>query len=107
MRIVTWNVAGRVGAQPEQAAALAGVGADIVALQEVTARTAPLWRACLAAAGLPACEAAIDRLPPKPTRRRLAVLTAARTTVSRLEGPEVPWPERALACSVGGAEVVN
>src|SRR3954451_13324662 len=101
MRVVSWNVAGRVGAQPEQAAALAGAGADIVALQEVTARTAPLWSTSLAAAGLPACVAAIARLPPKPTRRRLAVLTAARSTLSRLAGPQVPWPERVLACTVG------
>jgi exonuclease III len=36
MRVVTWNVAGRVGKQPEQASALAAAGVDIVALQEVT-----------------------------------------------------------------------
>ena len=40
VRLVTWNVAGRVGRQPEQAQAIAAVGADVVALQEVTTRTA-------------------------------------------------------------------
>ena len=52
LRVVTWNVAGRVRALPEQAAALAAVGADVVCLQEVTVRTEPLWRAALAEAGL-------------------------------------------------------
>ena len=42
VRLVTWNVAGRVTRQPEQARAVTGVGADVVALQEVTARTLPL-----------------------------------------------------------------
>ena len=106
MRLVTWNVAGRVSALPEQAAALAGVGADVVALQEVTARTAPLWRAALAAAGLSACETALAGLPAPPTKRRLAVLTAARS-LARLDAPEVPWPERVLCCEVAGVEVVN
>ena len=44
-------------------------GADVIALQEVTARTAPLWRASLAGY---VCLDAVDGLPPKPTRRRLA-----------------------------------
>ena len=48
MRVITWNVAGRVSRQPEQAQAIAAVGADVVALQEVTSRTLPLWRAALA-----------------------------------------------------------
>jgi len=107
VRLVTWNVAGRVGRQPEQAAALAGAGADVVALQEVTVRTEPLWRESLAAAGLIAVESATGALPPSPTKRRLAVLTAAREPLSRLEAPVVPWPERVLCCSVAGIEVIN
>ena len=91
MRILTWNVAGRVGAQPEQAAALASAGADIVALQEVTARTAPLWRVSLADAGFAWTLDALDGLPPKPTKRRLAVLTAARVRLERLAPPAAPW----------------
>ncbi len=107
MRLITWNVAGRVGAQPEQAAALAAAGADLVALQEVTPRTAPLWRASLAQAGLDHCLDALDGLPPKPTKRRLAVLTAARTELRRLPLPELPWPERGLRCAVAGIELIN
>ena len=76
---VTWNVAGRVGAQPEQAEAIAGVGADVVALQEVTARTEPLWRAALAGAGLRGVRDARSTTRRAESRPRgSAVLTAAR-----------------------------
>jgi exonuclease III len=107
VRLVTWNVAGRVRAHSEQAAAIAGLGADIVALQEVTMRTEPLWRASLEAAGFAACETTGESLPPKPSRRRLFVLTAARDGLERLPPPEVPWPERLLCCAIGGVEVIN
>jgi exonuclease III len=107
VRVVTWNVAGRVGAQPEQTRVLASLEADVVALQEVTIRTAPMWRSALTAAGF-ACVDAVDALPPKPSRRRLAVLTAARGAVERLPGPaDLPWPERVLCCAVDGVEVTN
>jgi exodeoxyribonuclease III len=119
MRLVTWNVAGRVGRQPEQAQVVAAVGADVVALQEVTARTLPLWRATLAESGFGACETALEAHPPRgdapvsgrPASRRrrvLGVLTAARETLVRLPTPPgVPWPERALCCMAGDVEVIN
>ena len=69
-RLITWNVAGRVTRHAEQAEALAGAAPDVVALQEVTAKTAPWWREALAAAGLTAC--AVTRAQPP---RRLGVLT--------------------------------
>jgi exonuclease III len=75
LRLVTWNVAGRVRSLPEQAAAVAEIAADVVALQEVTVCTEPLWRAALADARLAFCETAISGLPPGKSRRRLAVLT--------------------------------
>jgi len=103
VRFVTWNVAGRVRAQAEQAALLGALGADVVALQEVTPRTEPLWRASLAELGY-ACACA--PLPPASTRRRLAVLTAARE-LTPLPAPDVPWPERVLVCAVAGIEVIN
>jgi exonuclease III len=119
MRLVTWNVAGRVGRQPEQAQVIAAVGADVVALQEVTARTLPLWRAALAENGFGACETALEAHParddapdagrPASRRRRLlGVLTAARETLVRLPAPPgVPWPERVLCCMAGDVEVIN
>src|SRR4051794_32610949 len=108
MRLLTWNVAGRVGAQAEQARAIASIAADVVALQEVTVRTEPLWRQALAAAGFGWCESAIDALPTGPSRRRLAVLTAARSELRRLPAPAgAPWPERVLCCAVDGVEITN
>lgn len=107
MRLVTWNVAGRVSRQPEQAAVVAALDADVVALQEVTARTLPLWRAALAAAGLTACETALGG-PVDTKRKVLGTLSAAREPLERVSPPEAPWPERVLACvTAGGVEVVN
>jgi exodeoxyribonuclease-3 len=109
VRLVTWNVAGRVRAQAEQAAAILAIGPDVVALQEVTVRTEPLWRAALADAGFGAVESALCELPRGKSRRRLAVLTAARHGLQRLPSPpDVPWPERVLCCRVGDAfELTN
>ena len=99
MRLVTWNVAGRVRRQPEQAEVLARSGADVVALQEVTATTLPLWRASCEAMGLVACECSLDAAPAAAGRRRLGVLVAARVPLRRLDPPPVPWPERVLCCA--------
>ena len=118
MRLVTWNVAGRVGRQPEQAQAIAAVGADVVALQEVTARTLPLWRSALADGGFHSCVTALDGQPapgastrpegPDARRRLLGVLTAAREPLVRLPAPpDAPWPERVLCCMAGDVEVIN
>jgi exonuclease III len=106
MRLVTWNVAGRVTRQPEQADVVAAVAADVVALQEVTKRTAPLWRAALAAAGFAHVATTLDDSPP-PGRRALGVLTASRDPLQRLVAPDVPWPERLLCARLDGVEIVN
>jgi endonuclease/exonuclease/phosphatase family metal-dependent hydrolase len=91
----------------DQAEALAAVAADVVALQEVTRRTLPLWRAALAGAGLEHTACPLDAFEP-PGRRRLAVLTAARTPVEPLPAPTgAPWPERVLAARLGEVAVVN
>jgi exodeoxyribonuclease-3 len=106
VRVLTWNVAGRVTRQPEQAAAVAAANPDVVALQEVTARTLPLWRAALEQAGFEHVETALG-VPPE-GRRALGVLTAAREALERLPTPpDVPWPERILCCRIGDIEVVN
>ena len=113
MRLLTWNVAGRVSRQPEQAQVVAATAPDVVALQEVTARTLPLWRAALAQAGLTACETGLDEMGSGANRKVLGVLTAARGELVRLPAPaDVPWPERVLCCraqvpAAGAVEVVN
>ena len=93
--------------QPEQAAAIASAGADVVALQEVTRRTLPLWESALAEAGYGAIASALHAALPE-RQRPLGVLTAAREPLAVLPAPpHVPWPERVLCCEVAGVEVVN
>jgi exodeoxyribonuclease-3 len=109
VRLITWNVARRVEALAAQAAALGEREPDVIALQEVTARTLPLWEAACATLGLAhvACtlrDADPARAPAGP--RRTGVLLAARDGLEPL--PEllpVPWAETALAARVAGIEV--
>ena len=108
MRLITWNVAGRVSRQPEQAGVIAQAGADVIALQEVTARTLPLWRTAFAAMGFAVCETTLDDARSVAGRRLLGVLTAAREPLRRLAPPpDAPWPERVLCCRLGELEIVN
>ena len=108
MRLITWNVNRRVERLAAQAAALAGRAPDVVALQEVTARSWPLWRAALATIGLPHAACSLDGADPRrvpATRRRTGVVIAARTPPAPAEPLAVPWPETALAASVDGVAV--
>ena len=106
MRLLTWNVAGRRTRLPEQAEAVAGAAADVVFLQEVTVNSLPEWRAALDDAGLVHTLTPLDDgRPPKP--RRLAVLTASREPLGRLDLGELAWPERAVAADLGGVTLLN
>lgn len=109
MRVLTWNVAGRVTRQPEQAAVVAAAAADVVLLQEVTRRTLPLWRASLRDAGLPFAASPLEVPGCGAQRKRpLGVLLAARSPVTPLPAPaDVPWPERVQSCLVDGVEVID
>jgi exonuclease III len=113
MRVITWNVARRSSRLVEQAAALAAREPDVVALQEITARTLPLWRAVLARIGLPHVRASLDDADPlraPAQRRRTGVLLASSTA---LRDPSttlaVPWAETAVAAvassAIGAVEV--
>jgi exonuclease III len=109
LRLITWNVARRVQALAEQAAALGEREPDVIALQEVTATTLPLWEAACATLGLAhvACTLAgadLARAPAGP--RRTGVLLAAREELEPLPGVlAVPWAETALSAHVAGIEV--
>src|SRR6059058_1486181 len=100
LRVLTWNVAGRVRAIAEQAAALAQMPADVVALQEIRASALEAWRDALRGMGY---EHVLASDPPgdRPDRR-LGVLVAARVALERAPSPALPWPERHLAAIVGG-----
>lgn len=108
VRLITWNVARRVEALAAQAAALAERGPDVVALQEVTARTLPRWEAACSTLGLGHVACSLDwaeaaRAPAGP--RRTGVLLAARELLEvAADALPVPWPESALAARVAGIE---
>jgi exonuclease III len=109
VRLISWNVARRVSVLAEQAEALGLREPHAIALQEVTARTLPLWQAVCTTIGLPhvACtlrDAEPRRTPAGP--RRTGVLLAARTPLEPLPGLlPVPWPETSLAARTDGLEL--
>jgi exonuclease III len=108
VKVVTWNVAKRVSVLAQQAAALASAEPDVVALQEVTARSWPLWRAALATIGLPNVCCSLTSADPArepAARRRGGVLLAARAPLEPAEPIPVPRPESALAGTVDGITV--
>lgn len=103
MRIVSWNVARGRSRLAEQAAALALREPDVVALQEITARTLPLWREVLAALGLNHVRASLDSADPArepATRRRTGVLLASRNDLSGTSATlGLPWSENAISAT--------
>jgi exodeoxyribonuclease-3 len=102
--LLTWNVAGRVGANQErQIAALAARDFDVLCLQEITPRTKARWIDALSERGL---SVAVSDWPVDPRgSRRFAVLVASRAPLELIAGPDLPWSERHLAVRTGGIEV--
>jgi exonuclease III len=108
VRLITWNVNRRVTQLAEQAAALAQREPDVVALQEVTARSWPLWRAALTTIGLPHALCSLDGADPRrepSTRRRTGVVIAAREPLEPAPPIDVPWRETTLSAGAGVAVV--
>ena len=108
MRLITWNINRRVSLLGAQAATLTTRAPDVVALQEVTARSWPLWREVLAGAGLPHAICSLDTADPArapASRRRTGVVIAARQLVEPEEPLAVPWPETTIAGRVAGTIV--
>jgi exonuclease III len=103
VRIVSWNVARLSARLAEQAAALAGRQPDVVALQEITGRTLPMWRAALATIGLAHVRASLDDVDPRrqpASRRRTGVLLSSRAPLTDASMClPVPWPETTLAAA--------
>jgi exonuclease III len=109
VRLICWNVARRVSVLAGQAEALALREPDAIALQEVTARTLPLWEAACATIGLPHVACTLPGADPArapAARRRTGVLLAAREPLEPLPGLlPVPWPETALAARIAEIEL--
>jgi exonuclease III len=104
LSLLSWNVAGRVARAPEQAELVAGVGFDVICLQELTPATAATWLE-----GLAAYEVAVAEMPAvRDSSRPLGVLIAARSPLEVAPVADVPWPERVLSARLEcGLEVVN
>jgi exonuclease III len=69
---------------------------DVVALQEISARSWPLWQAALATIGLP------HAVRSDPFRsRRTVVAIASREPLDTADPLPVPWPESTVAARVG------
>ncbi|MGI8511123.1 MAG: endonuclease/exonuclease/phosphatase family protein [Solirubrobacteraceae bacterium] len=106
LRLLTWNVAGRVRERLEaQLAAVDEETWDLICLQEVTPTTRDRWTGALGDLGY---DVAISpwRVAPKGLRR-LTTLVAARTPLSAVPSPELPWPERHVAARMAweGGEI--
>jgi len=106
-------VARRSSRLAEQAAALASRDPAVVALQEITDTTLPLWRAVFERIGLPHIRASLDTADPTRaprSRRRTGVLLAS---AGALRDPSatlpVPWAETAVAAvaatAIGPVEI--
>lgn len=101
IRLITWNVARRTTRLPEQVSALAEREPDIVALQELTRTTLPLWRHAFELMGLIHIRASAvsgDATGAESGRRTL-VLIASRMALEEADEP-LPVPRRESALSV-------
>jgi exodeoxyribonuclease III len=103
LRVITWNVARRRSGLIEQAKALAARAPAIVALQEVTPQTLPLWRRALALIGLEHVRCSLDSAAPErapAARRRTGVVLASRAPLDQARRPlSLPWPETGLCAA--------
>jgi exodeoxyribonuclease III len=92
----------------EQATVLAHRKLDVLALQEVTERTLPMWRAACETLGLGHVLPSLERADPgrePAARRRTGVLIASRTPLDKPSASlPVPWAETALGACVGSPE---
>jgi exonuclease III len=100
VRLITWNVAGRNKRLAEQAKAIAAREPDIVAVQEVTRRTRPLWNRAFELIGLTHVRASsVDQqLTGTPVSRRTLVMIAARVALEDVQNPlALPRSESSLS----------
>ena len=120
VRVLSWNVAGRADQLPAQLEAVLGRAPDVVALQEISAKTYSAWYAGLLRAGL-SIVSAVDLVrlpyPPPPYDPRIRQtqihrknfnLTAARHPIAALPGlsfddeeeARLAFPEKFVAAEV-------
>ena len=96
-RVVSWNLGGRLAAE-QQLEAVFRASPDIVAFQEVTARTATTLADGLRKQGFSLRHTAASILPSTPRNRGLGVLLASRLPISEaFHSFRMPWPEKGLS----------
>jgi len=105
MKLISWNVAARVKKQPQQLDAVLEQAPDLVALQEVTTKTARMWKVGLREAGFEHALSSFDFAEESDSLsggRGRALLVASRWPLEILDqkGLEMPWMERLLSVSV-------
>jgi exonuclease III len=105
MKLISWNLASRVGCVAEQVQAVLHRSPDVVAFQEVTVRTRGELRERLAGGGLVHAVDSFDHASaPALLRgpRRYGVLVASRfpLELDSTHQFEASWPERILAVDV-------
>jgi exonuclease III len=103
MRLISWNVNGRVRQAEEQVKALAKIKSDVIALQEVTLKTAPIFRAAFQRAGYHYSADSFQRVEDKSILvgpRRYGEIIVSRWALRLLPRFEVPWPERVLSAVI-------
>jgi endonuclease/exonuclease/phosphatase family metal-dependent hydrolase len=96
--LLTWNIAGRLSRQAEQADRVIGRDADVVCLQEVIPSALAIWTERLTQAGYAVAASAVA--PGAARVHRLGVIVASRHPLAPADLPDVPWPERLLVADV-------
>lgn len=106
MRLVSWDVMGGYGGRMSaQVDIIASRSPDLVALQEITAKTAPVYRELLQERGY---YSIVDSFQSSRYTTRLKSGSYGEMIASRwpiISSPikfEVPWPEKVLSCFVIG-----
>jgi exonuclease III len=98
IRLISWNIAGRVKACQQQLSALLKFEPDIVALQEVRRGSINTWRSGLENAGYYVANTTNSA---NEHVRQFSVLTASNFMLERLvTNVEIPFPERFLSVRI-------
>lgn len=98
MRVISWNVQGRVKDLPEQLKALAKRQPDLVALQEVWERTVPPWRDGFWEIGLPFVTESVTFALAQ--GRKYGLLIASQWPITQLPWMPMPYQERVLSAQI-------
>jgi exonuclease III len=105
IKLLSWNVAGRVNSLPRQVESIKEVDPEIIALQEVTPRTEPMFCSYLSQAGYEFILTSFQLADPSEERkgaRLYGELTASRFPLTPLPPADfqIEWRERVLSAVV-------